>query len=188
MDHKIKPRSRKEAGFFICSQLTKEGRTMNSLRRTYLLLMAALIASFPAIIWALPLYAQSPELVVILKNGTRQAFPLSEVSRIEIQGVEASSRMNPVGTWRRGQENSTWTFTMGSDGRFFAQENGFAKVNGPAYFTPSGTFRIDYRSRDGVYTGNTEMRFAPDGRTAVGTWYSYTPSRASSSVNWTRVD
>ena len=161
---------------------------MKSLRRIHLLLMAVLTISFPAIIAALPLYAQPPQLVVVLKNGTSQTFTLSEVSRIEVLGVEAASRINPVGTWRRGQEGSTWTFKVGADGRYFAQENGFAQVNGPAYFTPSGSFRIDYRSRDGVYTGYTSMSFAPDGRTATGTWNSYTPDRASSAVNWTRLD
>jgi hypothetical protein len=161
---------------------------MKRLRCIYLLLMAALTVSLPAIIVALPLYAQTPQLVVVLKNGTRQAFTLSEVSRIEVLGMEAISRVNPAGTWRRGQESSTWTFKAGTDGRYFAQENGYAQVNGPAYFTPTGSFRIDYKSGDGVYTGYTEMTFSADGRTASGTWNSYAPDRASSKVNWTRVD
>jgi hypothetical protein len=161
---------------------------MKSFRRISLLLMVMLTISITTIIAAIPLYAQTPELVVVLKNGTRQTFPLSEVSRIEVSGVGATSRINPAGTWRRGQEGSTWTFTVGADGRYFAQENGFAQVNGMAYFTPSGSFRIDYRSRDGVYTGYTEMNFAPDGKTAAGSWNSYTPDKATSQVTWTRVN
>lgn len=161
---------------------------MKSFRRVYLVLMAVMIMNLLAIVATLPLYAQPSQLVVLLKNGTHQTFSLSEVSRIEFVETQASGRINPTGTWRRGQESSTWTFTVGADRRYFAQENGFAQVNGPAYFTPSGSFRIDYRSRDGVYTGYTVMSFAPDGRTATGSWNSYTPDRKSSQVNWTRVD
>lgn len=132
--------------------------------------------------------AQPSQVVVVLKNGKSQVFNLSDVLRIEFTEARSSLSINPIGTWRRGQEGSTWTFTMDTDGRYFAQENGFAQVNGPGYFTPSGNFRIDYRSRDGVYTGYTEFSFSPDGRAASGTWNSYTPDKASSNVTWTRLD
>lgn len=130
--------------------------------------------------------AQHSQVIVVLKNGKSQAYKLSDVLRIDFS--EGSHSIDPAGTWRRGQESSTWTFTKGADGRYFAQENGFAQVNGPGYFTPSGSFRIDYRSRDGVYTGYTEFSFSPDGRSASGTWNSYTPDKASSNVTWTRLN
>ena len=134
--------------------------------------------------------ASFAEMRITTQDGQTFKVPVNskDIKVIEFVETQASSRINPVGTWRRGQEGSTWTFTVGADGRYFAQENGFAQVNGPAYFTPSGSFRIDYRSRDGVYTGYTEMSFAPDGRMATGSWNSYTPDRGSSKVNWTRVD
>jgi hypothetical protein len=132
--------------------------------------------------------AQSSQVVVVLKNGKSQVFNLSDVLRIEFAETSSLRSIDPTGTWRRGQEGTTWIFTMGTDGRYFAQENGFAQVNRPGYFTPSGSFRIDYSSRDGVYTGYTEFTFGPDGRTASGTWNSYTPNKASSNVTWTRLN
>jgi len=132
--------------------------------------------------------AQPSQVVVVLKNGKSHVFNLSDVLRIDFAEGSSFRSIDPTGTWRRGQEGTTWTFSMGTDGRYFAQEHGFAQVNGPGYFTPSGNFRIDYRSRDGIYTGYTEFSFSPDGRTASGTWNSYTPDKASSNVTWTRVN
>jgi tetratricopeptide (TPR) repeat protein len=98
-----------------------------------------------------------------------------------------SSRIDPTGTWRNNPD-ATWKFTMGTDGRYFAQETGLGYASGPAYFTSSGTFRIDYKTRDGGYTGYFEIRFAPDGRTGSGNWQQFTPTpQSKSNVDWTRL-
>lgn len=161
---------------------------MNKLKQFSLAVFTGLIGCVPAFVVAAPVDSAPTQMVVVLKNGTQQTFNTAEVLRVDFVSVQISGGIDISGTWRRNQESSTWTFRPSADGRYVAQENGFAQVSGPAYFTPSGTFRIDYRSRDGVYTGNAEMRFGMDGRTASGTWNSYTPSRETSNVTWTRVN
>jgi hypothetical protein len=161
--------------------------TMKSFRRVCLVLMAIMIMSLPAIIATSPLYAQTSQLVIVLKDGTQKTFSLSDVLRIEFVGTQTPSRIDPTGTWRNSPE-STWRFTMGANGRYIAQETGLGNASGPAYFTPSGSFRIDYKTRDGVYTGYFEMRFAPDGRTASGIFRQLTPTqRGQDNVTWTRL-
>ena len=77
--------------------------------------------------------------------------------------------------------------TSAPGGRFIAQETGLGNASGPAYRTPSGTFRIDYVTRDGVIKGYYEVRFSPDGRTASGEVRELTGPMRSGPTNWARV-
>ncbi len=100
-------------------------------------------------------------------------------------------KVNPAGTWRHGPSGETWTFTATSGGRYRAEEKGFANARGEAYWTASGTFRVDYKYTY-IYTGATvngyyEMRFSPDGRTATGSWRELNGPKKSGTSNWTRV-
>jgi hypothetical protein len=65
----------------------------------------------------------------------------------------------------------------------FAQT--FPQIN---RWTPSGTFKIDYTTRDGQINGYYEVRFAPDGKTASGSVQELTGPKRSGSTNWTRID
>jgi hypothetical protein len=94
--------------------------------------------------------------------------------------------VDPVGTWRHSADG-TWTIRAAGTGRFEAQETGLGYSSGPAYFTPSGTFRIEYQTRDRSITGIYELRFSPDGRTASGTVQELNGPRRSASTTWTRV-
>ncbi len=59
-------------------------------------------------------------------------------------------------------------------------------ASGPGHFRPSGTFRIDYVTRDGSIKGYYEVRFEPDGRSAAGNVRELNgPLRAGNS-NWVR--
>lgn len=140
---------------------------------------------------ALPAAAQS-HLVVILKDGRQQSFPLAEVARVEFAGGVVApppptpSAADPTGTWRHHPE-ATWTITRTGDGRFHAQENGLGHASGPGRFTSDGTFRIDYVTRDGAISGYYEVRFSPDGRTAAGSVRELTGPRRTGESHWTRV-
>lgn len=128
------------------------------------------------------------EMRITTQDGQILKVPVNsqDIKIIEFVGTQASSRIDPTGTWRNNP-SATWTFKMGADGRYFAQETGLGNASGPAYFTPSGSFRIDYRT--GAYTGYFEMRFAPDGRTASGSFHQLTPTlRNENDVNWTRLN
>jgi len=94
--------------------------------------------------------------------------------------------VDPVGTWRHSA-NATWTITAAGGGRYQAQESGLGNSAGPAYFTPSGVFRIEYQTRDRSITGIYELRFSPDGRTATGSVQELNGPRRSGATNWTRV-
>lgn len=94
--------------------------------------------------------------------------------------------VNPTGTWAHGQGVS-WTISPAADGKYFAKEQGLGEASGPAYFTASGTFRIDYVTRDGSVRGYYEMTIAPDGRTATGTVRELNGPRRSGSSQWTRL-
>jgi hypothetical protein len=94
--------------------------------------------------------------------------------------------IDPTGTWRHSPE-ATWTITPVGGGRYQAQETGLGNAAGPAYFTQSGTFRIEYLTRDRTISGVYEVRFSPDGRTAAGSVQELTGPRRSGGTNWTRV-
>ncbi len=93
---------------------------------------------------------------------------------------------DPAGTWRHSPE-ATWVIIRKPDGSYHAQEYGLGNASGPAYFTQSGNFRIDYVTRDGVVTGFYEVTFAIDGRTATGRVQELTGPRRSGTTNWTRI-
>jgi hypothetical protein len=99
---------------------------------------------------------------------------------------QASPNPDPIGTWRHSPD-ATWTITATGNGGYRAQETGLGNASGPASFTPSGTFRIDYITRDGSIKGYYEVRFSPDGRTASGSVQELTGPKRSGSSNWTRL-
>jgi hypothetical protein len=70
-----------------------------------------------------------------------------------------------VGSWNNNNA-STWIITTTPDGGYYANERGLGNAKGPAYFTESGTFRIDYTWSGGI--DFYEVRFAPDYRSAKG--------------------
>lgn len=98
---------------------------------------------------------------------------------------QTADLFNPSGTWRH-HPGATWVITQKSDGSYYAQEHGLGNASGPAYFTQSGNFRIDYITRDGAVKGFYEVTFALDGRTAVGRVQELTGPRRSGTTNWTR--
>ncbi|ACD95713.1 galactose-binding domain-containing protein [Trichlorobacter lovleyi] len=99
---------------------------------------------------------------------------------------QATGTINPVGTWRH-HPTATWVVSQGADGRYHAQEHGLGNASGPAYFTPAGSFRIDYVTRDGAVTGFYEVTFAPDGHTATGRVQELSGPRRSGNTSWTKV-
>jgi hypothetical protein len=94
--------------------------------------------------------------------------------------------VDPTGTWRHSPEG-TWTISAAAGGRYQAEETGLGNARGPAYFTPAGTFRIDYTTRDGTINGYYEVRIAADGKTATGTVRELNGPRRTGASNWTRV-
>ena len=94
--------------------------------------------------------------------------------------------LDPVGKWRHGSGIS-WTITRSSDGRYNAQEKGLGNASGPGYFTPKGTFRIDYVTRDGIIKGYYEVRFSADGKTATGTVRELNGPKRTGLTNWKRI-
>ncbi|MBN2431123.1 MAG: hypothetical protein JXQ27_06585 [Acidobacteria bacterium] len=98
-------------------------------------------------------------------------------------GNITSSSGSPVGSWHNTINNrvSTWTITATADGTYFAQESGLGSAKGPAYFTQSGTFRIDYTFSGG--SGFYEVRFSPDYNSAKG--FCVDPS---STCTWVRIN
>ena len=102
------------------------------------------------------------------------------------QNPPSVASVDPTGTWRHSPEG-TWAIAASSNGRYAAEETGLGYARGPAYFTPAGTFRIDYTTRDGAINGYYEVRIAPDGRTATGTVRELNGPRRTGPSNWTRV-
>jgi hypothetical protein len=97
-----------------------------------------------------------------------------------------SGNIDPTGTWQHGPGVS-WTVTATANGRYHAQESGLGQASGPGYFTNTGTFKIDYVTRDGAIRGYYEMRFNPDGRTATGTVRELNGPQRTGTSNWTRI-
>ncbi len=93
--------------------------------------------------------------------------------------------VDPTGTWRH-HPSATWSISRGTDGRYYAQENGLGFASGPAYFTQTGTFRIDYVTRDRSISGFYEVRFSADGRSASGTVQELNGPRRSGPTTWSR--
>jgi len=96
-----------------------------------------------------------------------------------------ASRFNPSGTWRH-HPNATWVITQNQDGSYHAQEYGLGNASGPGHFTDSGSFRIDYVTRDGAVSGYYEVTFSPDGRSATGQVRELTGPKRSGNTSWTR--
>lgn len=100
--------------------------------------------------------------------------------------VFAEQAFDPTGVWRHAPE-ATWTIKKSADGKYFAEETGFGFASGPAYFTPLGTFRIDYTTKDRSVKGFYEVKFSPDGKSASGIWHEITGAKRSGPTNWTLV-
>ena len=97
-----------------------------------------------------------------------------------------AGNIDPTGSWQH-VPGASWVITSLGNNRYQAQERGLGEASGPAYFTSSGTFKIDYVTRDGVIKGYYEMRFANDNRTATGTVRELTGPQRSGPSNWTRL-
>ena len=97
-----------------------------------------------------------------------------------------TGNVDPTGSWQH-VPGASWVITSLGNNRYQAQERGLGEASGPAYFTSSGTFKIDYVTRDGVIKGYYEMRFANDNRTATGTVRELTGPQRSGPSNWTRL-
>jgi tetratricopeptide (TPR) repeat protein len=93
---------------------------------------------------------------------------------------------DPIGIWRHHPE-ATWKITRAADGGYYGDETGLGNARGPAHWTPSGTFRIEYRTRDGGTDGYYEVRFTPDGNNANGEVREITGQRRTASTRWTRL-
>lgn len=100
--------------------------------------------------------------------------------------VFAQQAFDPTGLWRHAPE-ATWAIKKSADGKYFAEETGLGFASGPAYFTPLGTFRIDYTTKDGSVKGFYEVKFSPDGKSASGIWHEITGAKRSGPTNWTLV-
>jgi hypothetical protein len=130
---------------------------------------------------AVPVFS---EIVIQTKDGRAIRVPVNvnEISRIDFLTnlPSASTNLTPVGSWRNNNA-STWTITATPNGGYYAKETGLGNAKGPAYFTESGAFRIDYTWSGG--SGFYEVRFAPDYRSAKG--FADGPSNT---VIWVRIN
>jgi hypothetical protein len=111
---------------------------------------------------------------------------VTEIASIDFvpSRLPAAAEPSPVGSWRSTFANgnsSTWVVTATPEGGYFAQEHGLGGAKGPAHFTASGTFRINYRWSGGA--GFYEVRFAPDFGSAKG----YADGVANA-CTWTRIE
>jgi tetratricopeptide (TPR) repeat protein len=129
-------------------------------------------------------YVQQLEAALAAQAGAQTASPATTSG----PGIAAAppGAVNPVGLWRHAPE-ATWKITRTADGRYFAEESGLGNARGPAYWTPDGAFRIDYRTQDGAIDGYYEVRFAADGYSASGTVRELTGPRRTASTHWRRV-
>jgi hypothetical protein len=109
------------------------------------------------------------------------------LAEVEVFGHDSSngSTAYPIGTWRH-HPGATWVVSQRPDGTYHAQEHGLGNASGPAYFTSTGSFRIDYVTRDGAVTGFYEVNFAPDGHTATGRVQELSGPRRSGNTSWTK--
>ena len=117
-------------------------------------------------------------------TGPRRSGP-TNWTRMVAAPAPQPAYFDPSGTWRHSPQ-ATWTITRAADGRYYAQETGLGNAAGPAYFTKSGTFRIDYVTRDGRISGYYEVRFSPDGRTATGRVQELNGPKRSGPTTWSR--
>jgi hypothetical protein len=97
-----------------------------------------------------------------------------------------TGNIDPTGSWQH-VPGASWVITALGNNRYQAQEKGLGEAAGPAYFTSSGTFKIDYTTRDGAIKGYYEIRFAADNRTATGTVRELTGPQRAGTSNWTRI-
>lgn len=126
-------------------------------------------------------------------EGSAPGFCLRGITLVG-SGSSQSGQQAPVpaqnvaiaGTWRHSPE-ATWTLTPTAAGGWFAQEAGLGNASGPGHWTATGTFRIDYVTRDGAIKGFYEVRFAPDGRRAAGTVRELNGPMRSGTSNWVRL-
>jgi hypothetical protein len=94
--------------------------------------------------------------------------------------------VNPVGVWRH-EPSASWTIRRLPNGQYFAEETGLGYASGPGVWTPSGSFRIDYVTRDGAIKGIYEVIFDPAGHQASGTVRELNGPQRSGRTNWTRI-
>jgi len=108
------------------------------------------------------------------------------LAEIEVFGIGTDEAGTPTGTWRHSPE-ATWVITQNPDGSYHAQEHGLGNASGPGHFTPRGSFKIDYVTRDGAVSGYYEVIFSPDGHTATGRVQELTGPKRSGNTNWKRI-
>lgn len=103
-----------------------------------------------------PTFAEpvTPTEVTIPKGSSEVPVVVTPASSV--------SKADPVGSWSNTTAASVWTITKTAGGEYFCQEAGLGNVKGKGYFTPGGTFRIEFGS--GFY----ELRFAADNLSATG--------------------
>jgi tetratricopeptide (TPR) repeat protein len=94
--------------------------------------------------------------------------------------------INPVGVWRH-EPSATWAIRRLPSGQYQADETGLGYASGPGQFTASGSFRIDYVTRDGAIKGIYEVVFDATGRSASGTVRELTGPMRSGKTQWTRI-
>jgi hypothetical protein len=94
--------------------------------------------------------------------------------------------VDPTGVWEHSP-GLTWTITADAGGYIALEREGEkTTASGPAYFTPSGTFRIDYSHWTG-HKGYYEVRFSADGKTATGNWQITEGGTRGGTTAWRRT-
>lgn len=97
-----------------------------------------------------------------------------------------AQRTDIAGTWRHHPQ-AAWTITPSANGGWFAQEAGLGNASGPGHWTATGTFRIDYVTRDGTIKGYYDMRFNADGFSAEGKVQELNGPKRSGNSHWERI-
>jgi hypothetical protein len=103
-----------------------------------------------------------------LEAGLAQTKPLPVPAPATQAPAAAVPTVNPVGVWRH-EPSASWTIRRLPNGQYFAEETGLGYASGLGVWTPSGSFRIDYVTRDGAIKGIYEVIFDPAGHQASGT-------------------
>ncbi len=128
-----------------------------------------------------------------LETGLSQASatppapaPVSTSQPVSGQPIASAPAINPVGVWRH-EPSASWAIRRLPTGQYHAEETGLGYASGPGYFTSSGSFRIDYVTRDGSIKGIYEVVFDTSGRGASGTVRELNGPQRSGRTNWTRI-
>ena len=128
-----------------------------------------------------------------LETGLSQASatppapaPVPTSQPVSGQPIASTPAINPVGVWRH-EPSASWAIRRLPTGQYHAEETGLGYASGPGYFTSSGSFRIDYVTRDGSIKGIYEVVFDTSGRGASGTVRELNGPQRSGRTNWTRI-